>query len=501
LVVPILEQTVERAIALGGSMELRGFAATRRPDPDCERPVVIEDVDLGFEGGWILEGIDLRVEPATLTLISGPTGSGKSTLLHAISGLFQHQFGGEQAGRITVGGSDRMSTPPRETAGFVGVVSQSVRLSFVAATVREEVGFALAVRGVDPTIVAARVTETAAHLGIERLLHRDLVTLSAGEACLVAIAAALVERPLVLLVDEPLAELDTSARQRVVGLLGRLAHEAGVCVIVAEHALAEWDAVVDVRLELRDAHLRPGRAAGARSEPIASGHGLLSGATVAEIGPLSVSYDEQRVVDEVQLSLAAQEIVALSGSNGAGKSSLLHAIARPNQRDTVRVGGRDVHRMHRRARRRAVTLVPEQFDDLIFATTVAAECRRADRAAALAGAGRGTAATFFGLIGVSSDRAQRMLQRHPRDLSAGERLCLVIAIQLSTRPSLLLVDEPTRGLDAAARELLGAALTRSAATGTAVLFATHDAGFAARFADRTIDMIEGRVAAAVGVQP
>ena len=159
---------------------------------------------------------------------------------------------GEQRGEIEVGGADRATVPPRDTAGFVGVVAQAVRLSFVAETVAEELGFAVAMRGVAPEIVRARAEEVAARLGITHLLEREVIALSAGEACLVAIGAAIVTRPVLLLADEPLADLDSAARERVVGALRELAHEGGVCVVVAEHATREWGSAVDRRLELRD---------------------------------------------------------------------------------------------------------------------------------------------------------------------------------------------------------------------------------------------------------
>jgi energy-coupling factor transport system ATP-binding protein len=514
LIVPILEQTVERAIALGASMEVRGFAATRRPDPDCEHPVVMTDAALGVEGTWLLEAVDLRLAPGTLTLVTGPTGSGKSTLLHAMSGLFHHQSGGEQDGTITVGGADRIATPPRETAGFVGVVSQSVRLSFVAETVAEELGFALAIRGVAPEIVRARAAEIAGELGIPRLLDRDIAALSAGEACLVALGAALVSRPVLMLVDEPLADLDAAARERVVDVLGRLAHGAGVCVVVAEHRFDEWHGVADDRLELADGLVRrvelpvgehaaergaerPGESAVERLAPAATPRSDVD--PVARVHRATVAYGERVVVDEVSLTLRAGEVVALTGPNGAGKSSLLQAIARPSTRGTVTIDGIDVGALGRRSRRRhrheSVALVPEAFDDLLFATTVAAECRRVDRtASARHDTTFGTAPTFLGYLGVTdAGEARRLLDRHPRDLSAGQRLCLVLAIQSSARARVLLIDEPTRGLDAAARALVGAALLRAAAAGAAVMVATHDRDFAARYASRTVELESGRI--------
>ncbi|MEO5920873.1 MAG: ABC transporter ATP-binding protein [Pseudolysinimonas sp.] len=206
---------------------------------------------------------------------------------------------------------------------------------------------------------------------------------------------------------------------------------------------------------------------------------------------LSVRHGEVAAVDDVTLTLPAGELVALRGPNGAGKSSLLHAIARPGTRGSVVARGIDIHSLRPRARRREVALVPEAFDDLLFSTTVEEECRRADRRAI----GAPTAEVFARFLSVDSLGAPALLARHPRDLSAGERLCLVLAIQLSARPAVLLVDEPTRGLDAHARELVGGALVTATESGATVVVATHDGDFAERFATRSLSMEAGRVMA------
>jgi len=515
LIIPVLEHTVERAVALGASMEVRGFAAAKRAEPRCEHPAIIRDASLGYRDRWSLAAINLEFTPGTLTVITGATGSGKSTLLSALSGLFQHVLDGTQLGSIEVAGLDRDAVPPRETAGFVGVVSQSVRVSFVAATVAEELGFALVIRGVAPIIVEARVAEIAGRLGIAHLLPRETCALSAGEACLVAIGAALIEHPVLLLVDEPLADLDEPARARVVDVLDRLAHQAGVCVIVAEHTFSEWADRPDAWLELREGAVhriaRPTQApdysatgtqvVGAQAAVAQAAGSQSRHAPIAEITKLSVWHGELAAVVGASLTLRPAEIVALRGPNGAGKSSLLHAIARPNQRGVVVIDTRDVYTLSRRQRRRAVALVPEVFDDLLFATTVEAECARADRRAAASG----TALRFTRLLGIELDtaslngRTSAIMASHPRDLSAGERLCLVIAIQLSARPRVLLVDEPSRGLDAAARALVGAAIVEAAAAGAAVLIATHDRDFASRYATGEFTMGSGRLEAGAGV--
>ena len=519
LLVPVFEQTIERALALAASMETRGFASTRAVPGVCEVPVVLTDAALDFGGDWHLDDLNVILQPGTLTVIVGATGSGKTSLLHSMSGLFQHFYDGVQHGCIDIAGADRAATPPRDTAGFVGLVAQNVRLGFAAETVHDEIGFALAVRGVAAPIVHARVLEVASRLKIEHLISRPIEQLSAGEASLVAIAAALVNHPILLLVDEPLADLDTSARDRVCTVLGQLAHEAGVCVVVAEHNTGDFAGVADAWLQIQGSRLHqvassenliptpdagvPGpdlaHSADSCGEPSSTGTaarqiGTESAQPLASIRRLSVRHKADLVVNDASFAVEAAELIALRGSNGAGKSSLLRAIALPSAAETVIVAGHDVHSLKRRARRQRVALVPENFDDLLFAITVAEECRRADRRLA----GADTARTFAHLLGFETDAAP-LLERHPRDLSAGERLCLVMAIQLAARPALLLVDEPTRGLDQAARTLVSAALLAAAGHTSAVIFATHDDDFARGLATRTLRMNAGRLDAPVEV--
>ncbi|TFD54010.1 ATP-binding cassette domain-containing protein [Cryobacterium frigoriphilum] len=522
LLVPVFEQTIERALALAASMETRGLAAGHplaiHPFPgDVAHPVTMTDASLTFDGPWRLEGLSIKLTPGTLTVIAGPTGSGKSSLLHSLSGLFQHFHEGSQGGRIEVAGVDRQLTPPRDTATVVGVVSQNVRLAFAAETVHDEIGFALAVRGAASALVHERVLEVAARLAIEYLLARPIEALSAGEATLVAIAAALVGRPTLLLVDEPLADLDDAARERVCGVLDGLAHgtrEAPVCVVVAEHNTAEFARVADAWLDIqgsrvlvRTADDRPTTPAarplpsGGESESVVplrqpplrtaieTAAGL--GQPLVDIRGLSVQLGAQTVVDDVSLGIRSGEIVALRGPNGAGKSSLLQAMALPSGPGTVLIAGQDVQSLTRRTRRHLVALVPENVDDLLFSTTVREECRRADRTRRVT---TPTIQVFARLLGrEAGPTLAALLDRHPRDLSAGERLCLVIAIQLAVAPALLLVDEPTRGLDPQARTLVGAALTRAADSTGAVIVATHDHDFAARVATTTIRMEAARI--------
>ncbi|MEV4685945.1 ATP-binding cassette domain-containing protein [Microbacterium sp. LWH3-1.2] len=499
MLLPLLERTLERAAAVAAALELRGFAG-RGLDGDCLAPVEAAGVEIGFGDGVPGRGIRLRSSLAlaagTLTLVVGATGSGKSTLLRAISGLHLHTDGGWIAGSLRVVGHERAAVPPRDLARRVGVVLQHPRDAFATERVRDEIGLSLELRGVAPVIAAVRVAEVADRVGVAPLLDRPTRGLSAGEATLVAIAAAIVEHPILLLVDEPLADLDADARARIAGLLDALAHEAGMCVVVAEHRVDAVAGIADTVLRIDDGVIASaesptgsGRSAdvrGARDAPRT--HGMRP----EPVGPrervlrargITVRHRDMVAVAGADVELHVGEIVALVGPNGAGKSSLLTALALPAREMEIESIGR-------------VALVPDASDDLFVADTAAAECRRADRRSARAAA-PATAARFAGFLGLDPGSpvfAARMA-RHPRDLSAGERRCLALAIQLAGSPRVLMVDEPTRGLDPAARDLVWGALTSLAASGTAVLVASHEPALIA-LADRTLTMSAGVLAAA-----
>ena len=498
MLLPLLERTLERAGAVAAALELRGFAG-RGLDGDCLAPVQAEGVEIGFGDGAARRGIrlppSLELPAGTLTLVAGPTGSGKSTLLRAIAGLHTHTDGGWIAGSLSVVGRERATVPPRDLAERVGVVLQHPRDAFATERVRDEIGLSLELRGVAPVLVTARVAEIAGRVGVTALLDRPTRGLSAGEATLVAIAAAIVEHPILLLVDEPLADLDADARVRVAGLLDALAHEAGMCVVVAEHRVDALSGIADTVLRIDGGEVAAvgpdepgsGRTAdvrGARDTPRTHGPRPETGEpgdVVLRARGITVRHRDTVAVAGADIELRAGEIVALVGPNGAGKSSLFAALALPARGADIESAGQ-------------VSLVPDASDDLFVSDTVAAECRRADRRAARrdAGAAPGTAARFAGFLGLDPDSPAlaARLARHPRDLSAGERRCLALAIQLAGAPAVLMVDEPTRGLDPAARDMVWAALTSLAAAGTAVLVATHEPDFSAR-ADRTLTMNAG----------
>ncbi len=327
--VPVLERTLEHAGRVAAALELRGFGsrAAHQPIGGTEAPLLVRDAQFRI-GDAQVRVAGFTPSSGSITVITGPTGSGKSTILRGIAGLLSHVDGGEISGTVRVSGADRAATPPRDTARVIGVVLQNPRAAFASTRVRDEISLALELRGVAPVHTKARVLEVAERVGVSALLDRNISTLSAGEATLVAIAAAVVERPALLLVDEPLADLDTAARARVIAVLNALARDAGVCVIVAEHRAQPLVPVADSWWTIDGGALVPG-AAPAASAPVAYPTPVADpgGAPVLTAANLAVHRKGRPLVRDASLTLHRGEVVALVGPNGAGKSSLLVALA------------------------------------------------------------------------------------------------------------------------------------------------------------------------------
>ena len=478
-----------------------------------------------------LSGVDLRIEEGELCLVVGRTGSGKSTLLRTINGLVPHFTGGTLHGRVTVDGRDTADHPPRELADVVGVVGQDPRAGFVTDVVEEELAYGMESLGLAPEVMRRRVEETLDLLGLADLRARPLDTLSGGERQRVAIGSVLTTHPRVLVLDEPTSALDPPAAEEVLATLHRLVHDLGLTVLLAEHRLERvvpfadrivylpgGGAAIEVGspaevmatspiappivelgrlagwsplpLTIRDARRC---AAGLRREladlpaptrtlvPVTDAPPLLRAAHLA------VSYGRTVALRGVDLSVAGGEVVAVMGRNGAGKSTLLQAwtgLVAPD-RGLVTVAGHDPVRLSPAELVRQVALVPQEPADLLYAETVAAECDAADRDAGLP-AGSCAALLERLVPGLDPDR-------HPRDLSEGQRLALVLAIQLVSDPPVVLLDEPTRGLDYAAKGRLVTLLRQLATEGRAVVLATHDVELVAAVASRTVVLAEGEV--------
>ncbi|MFC7893270.1 ABC transporter ATP-binding protein [Streptomyces sp. NPDC057381] len=518
-----------------------------------------EDVSVTYDGATepTVRGIDFEVPEGELVLLAGPSGVGKSTVLGAVSGLVPHFTGGTLSGRVTVAGRDTRTHKPRELADVVGTVGQDPLSHFVTDTVEDELAYGMESLGLPPDVMRRRVEETLDLLGLSDLRSRPIATLSGGQQQRVAIGSVLTPHPDVLVLDEPTSALDPAAAEEVLAVLQRLVHDLGTTVLMAEHRLERviqyadqvvllpapgappllgppaevmavspvYPPVVDLGrlagwsplpLTIRDARRRAaplrdrlaGREIPDHTPPAAAPPALRPSASrrwrrgkraetaaasttpyAAEVRSLAVRRDRVRALRGVDLTVSPGETVALMGRNGAGKSTLLSALVglvEPSA-GSVRAGDAVPHRTAPRDLVRRVGLVPQEPRDLLYADTVAAECAAADRDAEAA---PGTCRALLTelLPGVTDDT-------HPRDLSEGQRLTLALSVVLTARPPLLLLDEPTRGLDYAAKARLAGILRSLAAEGHAIVLATHDVELAAELAHRVVLLAEGEVIA------
>jgi energy-coupling factor transporter ATP-binding protein EcfA2 len=492
-----------------------------------------------------LRDVSLCVEEGEMVVLAGRSAGGKSTLLRAASGLVPHFHGGTFGGVVRVGGMDTREHGPAELSRVAGSLFQDPESQVVLTTVRAELAFPLENRGHGPAAVARGVEEAALALGIAHLLDRGTNELSGGELQRVALGAALAGRPKLVLLDEPTSQLDPVAGDELIWLLRRLNEEWGTTILLAEHRLERClpaaDRVVvmadgaiacdapprdflawagDAAPELQTPAARMFRAAGlapppagvkeARAALRARGIDLDAEAAVAPRGGVvgvfgvikhpkldprragdgvageeasaprrpgrrerrdaALSFDgvwhERRggavVLRGVDLAIAPGERVALMGRNGAGKSTMLRHAAglMAPTRGTVRAAGR-------------VALLLQDPNDYLLHERV------------------GDEASLGALAAVGLDQ---LLDRHPRDLSGGQRQRLALAIVLdSEEPAAVIgLDEPTRGMDRAAKAALTERLAGFAAGGAAIIVATHDPEFAAEVADRVILLADGR---------
>jgi energy-coupling factor transport system ATP-binding protein len=419
-----------------------------------------------------LAGVSLQVDPGELITVLGASGSGKSTLLRSLAGLVPHFHGGRFAGRVEVGGQDTRRCRPAELAGTVASLFQDPEEQVVFGRVANEVAFGLENVGTPPELIRPRAGAALAAAGVAPLAERRTETLSAGELQRVCLASVLALEPELLLLDEPTSQLDPEGAEALLDL----ACELGSSVLVSEQRPTLPLERCDRVLFLEDGRLlldAPRETALAWLEtyrpdylprpaaPLPEGGG--EGEVLCHVQDVTYAYGATPVLDRVSLELRRGEVVALTGANGVGKTTLAKlavGLIEP-QAGAVARTGRACYLSQDPGR----YLVSERVDEEV-ALAVDGDLARARRALA-----------EVGLTGFDA--------RHPRDLSSGERERLALAAVLVADPDLLVLDEPTRGVDPPRKAEL-AELIRSQAARRATLVVTHDLVFAGDVADREV---------------
>jgi energy-coupling factor transporter ATP-binding protein EcfA2 len=426
-----------------------------------------------------LVDVSLSLEPGEIVALLGPSGSGKTTLLRALAGLVPHFHGGRFSGSVEVAGLDTRRARPAELAGAVGTVFQDPEDQILMALVRNDVAFGLENLGTPPSEIWPRVDAALQAIGAEHLAGRRTNELSGGELQRICLAAALAVRPRLVLLDEPTSQLDPDA----VGPILDAACE-GRAVVISEQrpgpVLERCDRVlfVDCGRVALDAPREEALEWLAEHRPLylhklqvvtnsdRSGSG---GPPAVALDGATKAYGDRHGVGPAELELRRGEVVALVGPNGSGKTTLAKLAAgllEPRSgRATIR--GRTGYLSQDPGR----YLVCERADEEV-ALGVDGDLARARRMLAAVG--------LAGLEG-----------RHPRDLSSGERERLALAAVLVIEPDVLILDEPTRGVDPERKAKLAGLLT-AGRDRRATLVVTHDPVFAADVADRTVELATHR---------
>ena len=417
-----------------------------------------------------LRDVSLLID-AGLTVVSGPSGGGKSTLLRVLNGLVPHFHGGRIAGAAEVEGQDVVSTPTRRLARTVGFVFQDPELQTVYDVVDREVAFGLENIALPPREMAARVEEALHAAGIDHLAGRSVRTLSGGERQRVALASALAMRPRLVVLDEPTSQLDPEGASMVLDAVRSLV-EHGRAAVIAEHRVERL--LTHARASVMVEHGSVSAAwpvPGAHAIPSVPSH---SGPVAWSLAGVSAGFGGRIVLDSIDAVGHQGEVVALSGPNGGGKTTLLRLIAGA----LSPVSGKIERRPGR------IAYLPQNPTALLHRPTL-----RSEVSLTLERAGESdppeTILSELGLLAVAG--------RYPRDLSCGERQRAALAAVLPGRPGLVLLDEPTRGMDAEARTALVALVSRLRDRGSAIVLATHDSELRSALADRVLMVSAGNV--------
>lgn len=480
--------------------------------------IAFEEVSFSYPDSGVpaLDRVTVAIPEGSFALVIGATGAGKSTFLRAVNGLVPHFTGGAFSGHVNVAGRDTLDGAPRDLADVVAFVPQDPGASFVVDRTEDEIAYGLENLGVAAPVMRRRVEETLDLLGLAELADRSVRTLSGGERQRVAIGAALAAGPRILVLDEPTSQLDPQGAEDVLAALQRLVHDLGITVVAAEHRLERVagfaDLVVTIEAGRASAGLPHPALGGYESPPPVTRVGRRLGWTpppvtvrearrvapslaapapgiTADPGPvrlearaLDAAYGRRRALSEVNIGFRSGEVTAVMGRNGSGKTTLLRCLAglHAPEAGKVRFDGGPVRTGV------DVALCPQVPEAALFRDSVSGE--------------------ISATIGWSASvlRSESLLEqfgltdlaaRHPRDLSAGQRLLVAVAATVATGAPAILLDEPTRGLDLAAKERLAAYLRARAASGGVAVFATHDVEMVASAADRVVILGRGEVIA------
>lgn len=450
-----------------------------------------------------LQDVNLELQQGQSVLLAGPSGSGKSTLLKVMGGLAPRFYGGLLQGQIKLLGQDLGQWSHRDLSRHIGILFQDPESQLVTTRVDQELVFGMENVGCSRALMLDRLQEAAAVFAMQPWLYYPTLHLSGGWKQKTVLASIMAVRPRLLLLDEPLSQLDPDSADQFLDYLDRCRSLWGMAVVIAEHRLDKLAERVDKVLYIHQGKVQPqptdkvngpvgtrerDNHTAAKQAAVFSSGQRLAGLRNVEFG---YPHAHRPVLKNLSLDLHAGEITCLMGPNGAGKTTLLKLLVgslKPCQ-GQVDIGGENPFRMPALHLARKVGYLSQEPGDYLFSPTVRQEIEFTYRSLQLKDYSRTDKL-------LEQLHLQHLAQRNPRDLSWGERQRTALASILVAQPQVLLLDEPTRGLDSKLKADLAIILQDLASEGTAILVATHDQRWARSLADRILSIQQGTIAEA-----
>ena len=432
-----------------------------------------------------LSDINLTVNEGDLVLITGSSGSGKSTLFYCLNGLIPHIFSGSLSGDIKVAGIEPKTISISEMARKAGTVFQNPEYQIFMPTVREDIEFGCRNIGLGEEIIVLNLNRASLDMGLNSLLDRETGELSAGEKQRLAIAGIYAVGPRILLFDEPSTNLDAHGKRSFRGIIKKL-KDSSYTIVLIEHDTDLFEDIVTCKYVMEEGELKKISSIehGSYRNKITYEHPYDD--TIAiEARDISYGYDSKtRLFDSLSIDIKKREVVAFVGDNGSGKTTffkLVMGIISP-QKGYVRAGGRLIRSINDSAG--MIGLLFQNPDEQLFASTVKEEI--------LLGPQQLNKKCDYEEI-MARFALKRYENSHPHTLSKGERQKVVFASIAATRPEIIILDEPTTGLDEKSWSSLMDYTCSLVKDGVTILFSTHNMKVADRYAKRIITLDKGKV--------
>jgi energy-coupling factor transport system ATP-binding protein len=473
----------------------------------------------------VFDNVKLRIPANSLTLVSGPSGSGKSTLLRCINGLVPHFSGGSISGTISAYGMDPIAEGPEKMAEQVGFVFQEPEAQFVYDTVEDEIAFVLENFNTPYQDMHQRVEEIIETFELECFRKKKIQNLSGGEKQKVALASVMVNRPRILLLDEPTSQLDPTTAKEILEFVLTLKSRYDLTVLISEHRLERLLPYIDRIVNIDATHnlhfgdpqeilpamsqvppiIKLARRFNLSPLPLRSESFTTKvqieppsdvrknkashqkNPTLIKLSDFSVAFSDRQILENISLNIHAGEILTIHGPNGAGKTTLLRAImGLVKSKGSKQLLDKDMTAMALPNLVNSIAYLPQNPNDLLFSETVLDELKTTlnNHGIEKSDVELTNYLAEFGLAHLS--------HQFPRDLSVGERQRTALAAITIHEPKIIFLDEPTRGMDYDTKASLTSRLQTWRDQNKAIVLVTHDIEFAASLSDRAVILEAGQ---------